>query len=174
MRCKKKEGPGKPLFSGADELWGLGKTDATRSSIQSRLTVWIERKIIAFLAFRLAAPVLAGPFRLAFHYHVVNVDFHNIMYQIMQQSCGGSLICCTGVLQPKWHRTIAESTPWRNEFCFWHITHCHHYLVITRESIHEWKHGMSCCVVYQQINVRERLRSNLWSRCRPLWVQPQC
>ena len=92
-------------------------------------------------------------FSLTPDYHIVNIDLYLVMDHIMEQCYHSMLIGCPSIVQPKWHKLVAESAPLCNGSSLLHVFRCHFDLIITREFVHEGEYLMLCSVVNQNINV---------------------
>ena len=76
----------------------------------------------------------------------------HIVFQLtVQHVVGGhrALISCTCILQPKGHHNVVEITYGRSKGNFLRIFWCRSNLVLPTELVHEGKHGIPCCRVYQ-------------------------
>ena len=45
---------------------------------------------------------------LGFDYHVINIAFHQMMYQITKNTRHSTLVRCASILQPKRHDNVVE------------------------------------------------------------------
>ena len=52
---------------------------------------------------------------LGFDYHVINIAFYCMMHQITKNTCHGTLVSCTSILQSEWHDGVVEISLWGPE-----------------------------------------------------------
>ena len=87
------------------------------------------------------------------HRNVINVNFHNLADDLMENLIHGPLVCSSGILQPKGHDNPLEQTnmPRASECSLMDILLSHKYLIISSIPIHKSYHLMSRSCIYQHI-----------------------
>uniref|UniRef100_A0A0D3CG99 Uncharacterized protein n=1 Tax=Brassica oleracea var. oleracea TaxID=109376 RepID=A0A0D3CG99_BRAOL len=75
--------------------------------------------------------------------HVVDVHFHSDAQLICEHLVYKSLVGCSGVLQTERHDLIAVRSLICDEGCLLAIIRVHHYLIVSREGVHEGQHLVS-------------------------------
>ena len=86
---------------------------------------------------------------LLLHNYVLQLSVHHVV----EYGCHGMVVCCACVFQPKRHHSIVEIVYRSPESSLHHILWRYSNLIVSAESVHEGKHGVSCYRFYQQIHV---------------------
>ena len=97
-----------------------------------------------------------------FDYDVIHVHFNFLMNHIVENSCPGSHLSGTGVLEAERHHPVVIYTTRCNECHVFRVFLIHQNLVITCIIVHKWLHLMFGTIVNQNMDVWQR-KIILWA-----------
>jgi len=86
-------------------------------------------------------------------WQVIQQGLYN-MFDVVKWIIHGPLKIISSVLQSKWKFTIWKCVGWIDKRCFRLIGRECVYLIVTRESIHEWNYFVSCTTIKNFVDVR--------------------
>ena len=94
---------------------------------------------------------------LTLHQHVIYIDFYIPPNLWTKHVVNQPLICCPCVLQTERHHLITKEALTGDKGCFLLVCLVHHYLIVSRESVHKSKQLVTRSGIYQLVNARQRV-----------------